>query len=99
LVSFKKHDVMSMSIAFEAGQGQADRGVDGSDDYTTVDVATVSGGPYELEFWPGPPGTGTVRVLVTGHDLNICILPNNLNTCPNIGTSRARYSSKVLRGM
>jgi hypothetical protein len=44
----------------------------------------VSGGPYELEFWPGPPGTGTVRVLVTGHDLDICILPNNLNTCPNI---------------
>jgi hypothetical protein len=84
LVSFKKHDVMSMEIAFEAGQGQADRGVDGSDDYTTVDVATVSGGPYELEFWPGPPGTGTVRVLVTGHDLDICILPNNLNRCPNI---------------
>jgi hypothetical protein len=84
LVSFKKHDVMSMEIAFEAGQGQADRGVDGSDDYTTVDVATVDGGPYELEFWPGPQGTGTVRVLVTGHDLNICILPNNLNRCPNI---------------
>jgi hypothetical protein len=84
LVSFKKHDVMSMDIAFEAGQGQADRGVDGSDDYTTVDVATVDGGPYELEFWPGPPGTGTVRVLVTGHDLDICILPNNLNRCPNI---------------
>jgi len=84
LVSFKKHDVMSMALAFEAGQGQADRGVDGNDDYTTVDFVEVSGGPYELEFWPGPPGTGTVRVLVTGHDLNICILPNNLNTCPNI---------------
>jgi hypothetical protein len=84
LVSFKKHDVMLVTLAFEAGQGQADRGVDGSDDYTTVDFVVVSGGPYELEFWPGPPGTGTVRVLVTGHDLNICILPNNLNTCPNI---------------
>jgi hypothetical protein len=84
LVSFKKHDVMFVTLAFEAGQGQADRGVDGSDDYTTVDFVEVSGGPYELEFWPGPPGTGTVRVLVTGHDLNICILPNNLNTCPNI---------------
>jgi hypothetical protein len=58
--------------------------LDGSDDYTTVDVATVDGGPYELEFWPGPQGTGTVRVLVTGHDLDICILPNNLNRCPNI---------------
>jgi hypothetical protein len=84
LVSFKKHDVVSMFIAFEAGQGQADRGVDGSDDYTTVDFVVVNGGPFELEFWPGPPGTGTVRVLVSGHDLNVCILPNNLNTCPNI---------------
>jgi hypothetical protein len=84
LVSFKKHDVMGMFLSFEAGQGQADRGVDGRDDYTTVDQVSVSGGPYELEFWPGPPGTGTVRVLVTGHDLDICILPNNLNTCPNI---------------
>jgi hypothetical protein len=84
LVSFKKHDVMGVTLAFEAGQGQADRGVDGRDDYTTVDFVEVRGGPYELEFWPGPPGTGTVRVLVTGHDLDICILPNNLNTCPNI---------------
>jgi hypothetical protein len=84
LVSFKKHDVMGVTLAFEAGQGQADRGVDGRDDYTTVDFVDVRGGPYELEFWPGPPGTGTVRVLVTGHDLDICILPNNLNTCPNI---------------
>jgi hypothetical protein len=84
LVSFKKHDVMVVTLAFEAGQGQADRGVDGRDDYTTVDFVDVRGGPYELEFWPGPPGTGTVRVLVTGHDLDICILPNNLNTCPNI---------------
>jgi hypothetical protein len=84
LVSFKKHDVMGMFLSFEAGQGQADRGADGRDDYTTVDQVSVSGGPYELEFWPGPPGTGTVRVLVTGHDLDICILPNNLNTCPNI---------------
>jgi hypothetical protein len=84
LVSFKKHDVMAVYLGFEAGQGQADRGVDGSDDYTTVDFVFVGGGPFELEFWPGPPGTGTVRVLVSGHDLNICILPNNLNTCPNI---------------
>jgi hypothetical protein len=84
LVSFKKHDVMGVTLAFEAGQGQADRGVDGRDDYTTVDFVDVRGGPYELEFWPGPPGTGTVRVLVTGNDLDICILPNNLNTCPNI---------------
>ncbi len=84
LVSFKKHDVMYMWLSFEAGQGQADRGVDGSDDYTTVDLVTVNGGPFELEFWPGPPGTGTVRVLVSGHDLDVCILPNNLNTCPNI---------------
>jgi hypothetical protein len=84
LVSFKKHDVMFMQLMFEAGQGQADRDVDGRDDYTTVDEVWVWGGPYELEFWPGPPGTGTVRVLVSGHDLNVCILPNNLNTCPNI---------------
>ncbi|MEM4294177.1 MAG: carboxypeptidase-like regulatory domain-containing protein [Candidatus Caldarchaeum sp.] len=84
LVSFKKHDITEFFIAFEAGQGQADRGADGRDDYTTVDSVVVSGGPFEVEFWPGPPGSGTVRALISGHDVNVCILPNNLNTCPNI---------------
>ncbi|MEM4238496.1 MAG: hypothetical protein QXP49_02180, partial [Nitrososphaerota archaeon] len=84
LVSFKKHDITEFFIAFEAGQGQADRGADGSDDYTSVDEVFVSGGPFEVEFWPGPPGSGTVRALISGHDVDVCILPNNLNTCPNI---------------
>ncbi|MEM4305734.1 MAG: hypothetical protein QXD61_07145 [Candidatus Caldarchaeum sp.] len=84
LVSFKKHDITEFFIAFEAGQGQADRGADGNDDYTTVDEVFVSGGPFEVEFWPGPPGSGTVRALISGHDVDVCILPNNLNTCPNI---------------
>jgi len=75
---------MAMALAFDDAQGQADRGVDGSDDFTSVELVYVSGGPYELEFWPGPPGTGTVRVLVSGHDLDICIQPNSLATCPNI---------------
>jgi hypothetical protein len=71
LVSVKKHDILTLTMAFAGAQGQVDLGVDGRDDYTTVGNAEIGGGPLELEIWPGPPGTGTIRVLVTGHDFNV----------------------------
>jgi hypothetical protein len=69
LASIKKHDITTL-IAFFAGQGQADLGADGRDDYTTLSLVVISGGPFELEIWPGPPGSGTIRVLATGHSLD-----------------------------
>jgi hypothetical protein len=76
LASIKKHDILTLTITFAGSQGQVDLGVDGRDDYTSVGSAEIGGGPFELEIWPGPPGTGTIRVLVTGHDLNIGLAPS-----------------------
>jgi hypothetical protein len=69
LASIKKHDITALE-AFFLGQGQADLGADGRDDYTTLTEVVIFGGPFELEIWPGPPGSGTIRVLTTGHSLN-----------------------------
>jgi hypothetical protein len=71
LASIKKHDILNLELAFQLSGGQVDLGADGRDDFTTTGLVTVSGGPYELEIWPGPPGTATIRVLVTGHDLEV----------------------------
>jgi hypothetical protein len=76
LASIKKHDITTLVADF-LGQGQADLGADGRDDYTTLSVVFISGGPFELEIWPGPPGSGTIRVLATGHSLNFV---DNLNS-------------------
>jgi hypothetical protein len=69
LASIKKHDITTLIASF-LGQGQADLGADGRDDYTTLTGVAIYGGPFELEIWPGPPGSGTIRVLATGHSLN-----------------------------
>jgi hypothetical protein len=69
LASIKKHDITTLEASF-LGQGQADLGADGRDDYTTLTIVVIGGGPFELEIWPGPPGSGTIRVLATGHSLN-----------------------------
>jgi hypothetical protein len=69
LASIKKHDITTLVADF-LGQGQADLGADGRDDYTTLTAVFIYGGPFELEIWPGPPGSGTIRVLATGHSLN-----------------------------
>jgi hypothetical protein len=69
LASIKKHDITTLVADF-LGQGQADLGADGRDDYTTLSFVVIDGGPFELEIWPGPPGSGTIRVLATGHSLN-----------------------------
>jgi hypothetical protein len=71
LASIKKHDILNLVLQFQFSGGQVDLGADGRDDFTTTGVVFVSGGPYELEIWPGPPGTATIRVLVTGHDLEV----------------------------
>jgi hypothetical protein len=69
LASIKKHDITTLVADF-LFQGQADLGADGRDDYTTLSAVFIYGGPFELEIWPGPPGSGTIRVLATGHSLN-----------------------------
>jgi hypothetical protein len=69
LASIKKHDITTLIASF-LFQGQADLGADGRDDYTTLSFVSISGGPFELEIWPGPPGSGTIRVLATGHSIN-----------------------------
>jgi hypothetical protein len=69
LASIKKHDITTLVADF-LGQGQADLGADGRDDYTTLTFVVIDSGPFELEIWPGPPGSGTIRVLATGHSLN-----------------------------
>ncbi len=78
LVSFKKHDIFpedGLLVFFDGAQGQADFGADGTNDYTTVFLASFYGGPMEVEFWPGPPGEGTIRVLISGHDIGYDFVP------------------------
>jgi hypothetical protein len=76
LASIKKHDILTLEVTFGttgfgSPQGQVDLGADGLDDYTSIRTATISDGPFELEIWPGPPGSGTIRILVTGHDIDM----------------------------
>ncbi|MEM2614560.1 MAG: hypothetical protein QXO15_10150, partial [Nitrososphaerota archaeon] len=78
LCTIKKHDVAYFSIELSGGQGQVDVKADGSDEYTTVDRVDVYGGPIEVEIWPGAPGTGTIRALVTPYDADVEIWINNL---------------------
>ncbi|MDW8073435.1 MAG: carboxypeptidase-like regulatory domain-containing protein [Nitrososphaerota archaeon] len=74
LVSLKKHDIFdALYVWFDGVQGQVDVGADGRDDYTTVYSTLVRGGPLEVELWPGPPGTGTIRVLISGHNIDYII--------------------------
>jgi hypothetical protein len=87
LASIKKHDITTL-VAYFLLQGQADLGADGSDDYTTLSFVSISGGPFELEIWPGPPGSGTIRVLATGHSINFVDL--------GLGPLVSDYSGAIL---
>jgi len=73
LTAIKKHDIFpgGVHVAFAQAQGQADFQADGTDELTSVEHVMVSGGPLELEVWPGPPGSGTIRVLLSMQDNNI----------------------------
>ncbi|MEM1558368.1 MAG: hypothetical protein QXG12_07235, partial [Thermoproteota archaeon] len=77
LATIKKHDIpfvwwgIGFGVDFESLQGQADFEADGRDELTSVDVFLTSSGqdllagPMEVEIWPGPPGSGTIRILVS----------------------------------
>ncbi|MEM2592505.1 MAG: hypothetical protein QXI60_07970, partial [Thermofilaceae archaeon] len=58
------------------GDGWADIGADGSiPENTGIEKAnvTVTGevGAAEVEIWPGPPGTGTIRALISANNTDI----------------------------
>ncbi|RLF09336.1 MAG: hypothetical protein DRJ69_04820, partial [Thermoprotei archaeon] len=78
LSTIKKHDVMSLRVWFSGGQGQVDLKADGSDDFTSVDRVDVYNGPFELELWPGAPGSGTIRLLISPYSVDATIYPNGL---------------------
>jgi hypothetical protein len=60
---------------FFVGDGQLDVGADGERDNTGVTNADITVkdevGTVEVELWPGPPGTGTIRTLISANNTDV----------------------------
>ncbi|RLF15024.1 MAG: hypothetical protein DRN06_06315, partial [Thermoprotei archaeon] len=71
IVTLKLHDVQYDFYVYnteDAAVGTVDVNADGSVEYTGLYDIGAYYGPMEIEVFPGQPGSGTYRVLISGYD-------------------------------